>query len=207
MPGRSRSGWRFRSNLFPSFFCPVCVFALGRRAMVLLLSLGIPALLSLPYGFPRVPIWKSLGQFVYVARVNDMFWWLVEETFWPNPHQKNYHYNVIIMIAVAIVSMFFIRQWKRGMLWAMGTALILSPVLHPWYCTWILPFAAWRRNDAWQVFRSRFSPTISSGTNGFSCCRGIPSRGCAVSFSFRRSWPRFFPSGAMRRRSRRSRDR
>ena len=138
-------------KLVPLLLLPVCAFALRRRAWVLGLSLGIPALLSLPFGFPRVPIWKSLGQFIYVARVNDMFWWLIEETFWPNPHQKNYHYNVIIVIAVVVVSVFFIRRWKRGLFWSMGTALVLSPVLHPWYCTWILPFAAWRRNDAWQV--------------------------------------------------------
>ncbi len=138
-------------KLVPLLLLPVCAFALGRRMWALGLSLGLPALLSLPFGFPRVPIWQSLGQFVYVARLNDMFWWLVEDTFWRNPHQKNYHYNVIILIAVVLVSLFFIRNWKRGLLWAMGTALILSPVLHPWYCTWILPFATWRRADAWQV--------------------------------------------------------
>jgi len=138
-------------KLVPLLLLPVCVFALGRRAPALALSLGLPALLSLPFGFPRVPIWESLGRFIYVARLNDMFWWIIEDTFWPNPHQKNYHYNVIIIVAVVLVSLFFIWNWKRGLLWVMGTALILSPVLHPWYCTWILPLAAWRRVDAWQV--------------------------------------------------------
>ncbi len=138
-------------KLVPVLLLPVCVFGLGRRAWVLAVSLGVPALLSLPFGFPGVPIWKSLGRFIYVARLNDMFWWIVEDTFWPNPHQKNYHYNVIIILAVLVVSLFFIWNWKRGLLWVMGTALILSPVLHPWYCTWILPLAAWRRVDAWQV--------------------------------------------------------
>ncbi|MGI8889629.1 MAG: hypothetical protein ACR2G0_02455 [Chthoniobacterales bacterium] len=138
-------------KLVPLLLLPACVFALGRRAWVLALSLGLPALLSLPFGVPRIPIWQSLGRFIYVARINDIFWWIVEDTFWPNPHQKNYHYNVIIVIAVILVSLFFIWNWKRGLLWAMGTALILSPVLHPWYCTWILPLAAWRRTDAWQV--------------------------------------------------------
>jgi hypothetical protein len=33
----------------------------------------------------------------------------------------------------------------------LGIALILSPVLHPWYCTWILPLATWRRAFAWHV--------------------------------------------------------
>ena len=138
-------------KLVPLLLLPVCAFALGRRAIALVISLIIPALLSLPFGFPRVPIWESLGRFIYVARLNDMFWWIVEDTFWPNPHQRNYHYNVIIVVAVLVVSIFFIRNWKRGLLWVMGTALILSPVLHPWYCTWILPLAAWRRVDAWQV--------------------------------------------------------
>jgi hypothetical protein len=138
-------------KLVPVLLLPVCVFALGRRAWALALSLGIPALLSLPFGFPRVPIWQSLGRFIYVARLNDMFWWIIEETFWPNPHQKNYHYNVVIIVAVVLVSLVFLRNWQRGLLWTMGTALILSPVLHPWYCTWILPLAAWRRVDAWQV--------------------------------------------------------
>ncbi|HEY1581917.1 MAG TPA: hypothetical protein VGF73_02325 [Chthoniobacterales bacterium] len=138
-------------KLVPLLLLPLCAVALGRRAWALALSFGLPALLALPFGAPRVPIWQSLGKFIYVARLNDMFWWLIEDTFWPNPHQKNYRYNVIITVAVVVVSVFFIWNWKRGLLWVMGTALFLSPVLHPWYCTWILPFATWRRVAAWQV--------------------------------------------------------
>ena len=149
--GAAAMGAAISIKLIPLLLLPVCAFALGRRAWALGLSLGIPALLSLPFGVPQVPIWKSLGQFVYVARVNDMFWWLIEETFWPNPHQKNFSYNVVIIIAVVLVSVLFIRNWRRGLLWAMGAALILSPILHPWYITWILPLAAWRRVDSWQV--------------------------------------------------------
>jgi hypothetical protein len=33
----------------------------------------------------------------------------------------------------------------------LGIALVLSPVFHPWYCTWILPLATWRRAFAWHV--------------------------------------------------------
>ncbi len=149
--GAAALGVAISIKLIPLLLLPVCAFAIGRRAWALGLSLGIPALLSLPFGVPQVPIWQSLGKFIYVARLNDMFWWLIEETFWPNPHQKNFSYNVVIITAVVVVSLFFIRNWRRGLLWAMGTALILSPVLHPWYVTWILPLAAWRRIDAWQV--------------------------------------------------------
>lgn len=139
-------------KLVPVLLLLTCVFALGFRAIALSVSVGIPALLSTLYGYPKIDIWESLGRFVHVTRLNDLFWWLIEETVWPNPHQKNYHYNVIVIVCVVLVSLLFWRNWKRGMIWAFGIALILSPVLHPWYCTWILPLAAWRRAYTWFVF-------------------------------------------------------
>jgi hypothetical protein len=139
-------------KLVPVLLLLPCVFALGFRAVTRLVSVGIPALLSTVYGYPKINIWESLGRFAHVTRLNDLFWWLIEDTVWPNPHQKNYHYNVILIICVGLVSLLFWRNWKRGMIWAFGTALVLSPVLHPWYCAWILPLAAWRRAYAWFVF-------------------------------------------------------
>jgi alpha-1,6-mannosyltransferase len=127
------------------------VFALRRRAIVLAITLAIPVLLSLPYGFPAVPVWSSIGEFTFGGRLNDLFWWVIEETAWPNYHQVNYRYIVVIIACAAAVSFLFIRNWKRGMLWVLGIALILSPVLHPWYCTWILALATWRRAYGWHV--------------------------------------------------------
>ena len=138
-------------KLIPLLLLPLCVFALRSRSPALGLSVAIPALLSTCYGWPQLPIWDSLRRFAYVTRLNDLFWWIVEETVWPNPRQKNYHYNVVIVVVVVLLSLLFWRNWRRGLLWVMGAALILTPVLHPWYCTWILPFAAWRRVPAWQV--------------------------------------------------------
>lgn len=138
-------------KLIPVLLLPLFAIALGGRAVTLLLSLAVPALASVPFGFPRIPIWEPLLRFAHVTRTNDLFWWLIEETVWPNPHQMNYHYNAIILVVVALLSVVFVRDWRRGMLWALGTALILSPAMHPWYCTWILPLAAWRRADAWSV--------------------------------------------------------
>ena len=138
-------------KLVPVLLLLCCVFALGYRAITLAVSAAIPLSLSLLYGYPKVPIWDSLRRFAHVTRLNDLFWWLIEETVWPNPHQKNYHYNVILIFAVAVVSLLAWWNWKRAMLWVLGVALILSPVLHPWYCTWILPLATWRRAHAWHV--------------------------------------------------------
>lgn len=138
-------------KLIPLLLLPLCAFALRSRAPALLASVGVPAGLSLFYGWPRVPIWDSLRRFAYVTRLNDLFWWLIEETVWPNPRQKNYHYNVVIVTIALLLAIVFWRNWKRGLMWVLGAALILTPVLHPWYCTWILPFAAWRLVAPWQV--------------------------------------------------------
>jgi alpha-1,6-mannosyltransferase len=138
-------------NLVALLLLLVWIFALRARAIVLAISAAIPALLSLPFGFPKLPIWDSLGQFVAFNRLNDLFWWVIEETVWPNAHQRNYHYYVVLIVCVIAVSLLFVRDWKRGMLWTLGTALVLSPVFHPWYCTWILPLATWRRAYGWHV--------------------------------------------------------
>jgi len=129
----------------------IFAFALRWRAIALILSVGPPALCSLLFGFPRVQTWQPLGPVAYLSRLNDLFWWSIEDTFWPNPHQRIFHYLPIIIVCLVVVSFFFLRNWKRGTLWTLGTAVVLSPILHPWCCTWILPVAAWRRALTWQV--------------------------------------------------------
>lgn len=138
-------------NLVPALVLLLCVFALRWRALALAIGVAIPLLLSLPYGFPKIPVWNSIGEFTFGNRLNDLFLWVIEETAWPNHHQVNYRYMVVIVACAIAVSLLFMRNWRRGMLWVLGAALILSPVLHPWYCTWILPIATWRRAYAWHV--------------------------------------------------------
>jgi hypothetical protein len=75
-------------KLVPLLLLLPCLFALGYRAVCLGVSIGIPALLSTVYGYPRIDIWQSLGDFAYVTRLNDLFWWLIEETVWPNPTRR-----------------------------------------------------------------------------------------------------------------------
>jgi len=138
-------------NLVVACLLLLCVFALRSRAIVLALTALIPVLFSLAFGFPKIRIWESLGPYMQLSRLNDLFWWLIEETFWPNLHQRSFHYYPVLIVCVIAVSVLFVRNWKRGMLWALGLVLLLSPILHPWYCVWILPLAAWRRAYAWHV--------------------------------------------------------
>ena len=90
-------------------------------------------------GFPQVQTWHPLGPTGSLSRLNDLFWWVIEDIFWPNPHQRTFHYLPIIIVCLIAVSLFFIHDWRRGMLWVLGMAVVLSPVLYPWSSTWILP--------------------------------------------------------------------
>ncbi len=138
-------------NVVAASLLLLCVFALRWRAVVLVVTASIPMLFALPFGFPKVRIWDSLAQLTQLSRLNDLFWWLIEDTIWPNPHQRSFHYLPIMIVCVVAVSFLFVRNWKRGMIWVMGTVLALSPILYPWYCTWILPLATWRRVYGWHV--------------------------------------------------------
>jgi hypothetical protein len=138
-------------NIVAASFLLLCLFALRWRAVVLPLAGIIPVICALPFGFPKTRIWDSLVQLTQLSRLNDLSWWLIEDTFWPNPHQRSFHYLHIMIACVVAVSFLFVRNWKRGMIWVLGTVLALSPILYPWYCTWILPLATWRRAYGWHV--------------------------------------------------------
>jgi len=38
---------------------------------------------------------------------------------------------------------------ERALLWTLGTGMILTPTLHPWYVLWMLPMATLRGSRAW----------------------------------------------------------
>ena len=137
-------------KVIPALLLPLLVFHLRGRFVALLPGLAIPPLLALAYGFPQVDILANLRDFANVTRTNDFLWWAVEP-LWPNPGEKNLGYNLAIAGWTALAGWVFRHHWRRGALWVLGGALVLSPVVHAWYLTWVLPLAAWRRAHAWFI--------------------------------------------------------
>jgi hypothetical protein len=115
-----------------------------------LLALAVPFSLAFFYGGWKV-VAKPLNDFAQVARFNDLVWWLFERAL-GRTFGDNVRYNVVIALAVLVLTFVFRKDWRRGALWVFGAAIVLSPVLHPWYATWILPIACWRGARAWTVF-------------------------------------------------------
>ena len=132
-------------KIVPIVLLPVWAFALRARAWLLAVSLAIPALLTLPYGGPGIVL-KSARDFGDITRFNELLVWI-----FPNPWQRNWPVNTLLCATIAVIVVRFRHDWQRSALWVLGAALVLSPVLHPWYATWILPLAIWRRQPAWTV--------------------------------------------------------
>ncbi len=147
--------WQFASVLclaiavslkfVPAILVPVWAIALGSRAWMLALCAALPAALAIPFGGIATTLQPFRG-FAEVTRFNELLVWI-----FPNPWQRNWPVNTVLCIVTAVILVRFRRDWPRCALWILGAALILSPVLHPWYATWILPLAIWRRQPAWTV--------------------------------------------------------
>ncbi len=137
-------------KLIPVFLLPAWICALGWRSGVLALTLAVPAALSSIYGGMQTVLGPLLA-FADVTRFNDLTWWIVEAITIPNPFQRNWPFTVALAVGVLIATIRFRADWRRCGFWSLGLALVLSPVFHPWYATWILPLACWRRVHAWSV--------------------------------------------------------
>ena len=134
----------------PIVLLPVWAMALGRRSIALGLAVAVPLGLALPYGGIDV-VTQTLRGYMNVARFNDLSWWAVERLLWANPEHRNLRYAVILAVTVLILAWVFRKDWRRGALWSMGAALIMAPLLQPWYVTWVLPFACWRKAWPWFI--------------------------------------------------------
>ena len=150
----TRANWQLASvaclsaaiafKLVPAILLPVWAFALGKRAWLLALCV-LPAALAIPFGGIAITL-QPLRDFADVSRFNELLVWI-----FPNPWQRNWPANTLLCATVAAIVVRFRKDWPRSALWALGATLVLSPVLHPWYATWILPLAIWRHQPAWTV--------------------------------------------------------
>ena len=111
--GRSRWGFALGAGValgIAMAFRPVCIvlflpslFALRRYSIALTAAIALPVALASAFHFS---FWKDLfGDFGHVSRLNDLFWWLIEDTILPNWHQQHYRYDVIILIVSATIAL------------------------------------------------------------------------------------------------------
>ena len=144
-------------KIAPLALLPVWVVALRswrRVAMLAPVAFAPLAVSALAYGFPWVPVFATLRQFGVGFRVNDPVWWLLAAMGGSHRSENNVLPGGCALVAGAALAYGFRHDWRRGLLWVWGAALLLSPVVHAWYVVWVLPLAAWRGQGAraWFVF-------------------------------------------------------
>ena len=81
-------------------FRPVCgvlliptLFALRRYSIALTAAIAVPVTFAFAFRFSFPP--DLFGDFVHISRLNDLFWWLIEDTVFPNWHQQHYRLSLI----------------------------------------------------------------------------------------------------------------
>ena len=94
---------------------------------------------------------QPLLAFADVTRFNDLVWGWIEALTVHNPYGRNWPFTLTLACAVSVIAWKFRADWRRSAFWVLGAALLLSPVLHPWYVIWILPLAVWRGQIAWTI--------------------------------------------------------
>ncbi|MEM1157032.1 MAG: glycosyltransferase family 2 protein [Verrucomicrobiota bacterium] len=112
---------------------------------------GICALLPLLFGcailFYGIPLHipgSDSGNFVMTARSAEFIPGIIEK-IWPDSHRMNQLFTVPLALG-CLVLIAKGRSWVKVAEWFFFLLLILSPAVHAWYFTWLIPFAVASRN-------------------------------------------------------------
>ncbi len=108
-------------------------------ALPLLIGWGI-----LFYGHPLPLPGTESSNFVLTARSAEFIPGIVEQV-WPASHRMNYLFTLPLIVACLCLILRG-RRWVPVAEWFFFLLLILSPAVHAWYFTWLIPFAVASRN-------------------------------------------------------------
>ncbi len=137
-------GLSILSKIFPVILVPLFLGRTPPRTWVVLG--GVLVLSVLPFLAPGVDPSYSLRTYVATWRGNDvLFAGLLHITGHPATAKA------AALVVIALVALACLRRGaaiETTVLAMMTATLLLAPVLHPWYVTWLVPFLAVRPNPA-----------------------------------------------------------
>ncbi|WP_420449700.1 hypothetical protein [Candidatus Palauibacter sp.] len=110
----------------------------------------VPVLLYVPYMGAGSGLFDGLRTYADVWAFNGGLYRVLERL--PG------HPDLAKWIGASTVGIIALRaalhRWplERALLWTIGSAILLSPTLHPWYLLWVLPFACLSVSRGWLLF-------------------------------------------------------
>lgn len=113
----------------------------------------LAAVFYLPFALGDVSALGSLGAFAKTWRGNDLvFGWILQEPVTEASLALAKKWCAVIVLGVWLLAMASRRSLPSVYGWVVGVALLVSPVVHPWYVIWLLPAAILVRQPAWWVW-------------------------------------------------------
>ena len=103
--------------------------------------------LYLPYMSAGPELWRGLSTFAEHWRFQEGAFAVLEWII-PGARAPRVAAGLIVLSVIAWTT------WRgydpeKALFWILGTGLLLSHTVHPWYVLWALPFAALRRSRGW----------------------------------------------------------
>lgn len=113
---------------------------------------AVAAAFYLPFWLGGVNVLGSLGVYAAKWRANDFLFSFILTGPEPPSEAALLHAKRVAAVAVAAVWILVLlrrRSLPSAYSWIVGTALLVSPVVHPWYLTWLLPALLFLPHAAW----------------------------------------------------------
>lgn len=120
----------------------------GRSLRVLAAFALVGALVGVPYASSGVAnMFEGLLTYAEHWRFNAGLYRVLEWALVSSMLAKTMAAVVVLFVVINSVR----NRWslERTIFWVTGTALVLSPTVHPWYLLWMVPLAAVRPNRGW----------------------------------------------------------
>lgn len=135
----------FLSKLFPLMLFPLLLRKQRRWPYLLLLVLTV--LFYLPFLGSDTRLFTGLSVYTRTWEANASIFYMLKELF-GSPHTAKL-VIASMFLAVYVYSYRSISDFEVACFIVLGSFLIFSPTLHPWYILWMIPFLVLRFDRAW----------------------------------------------------------
>jgi alpha-1,6-mannosyltransferase len=142
------------NKFLPLFLLP---FMLGRKKIAaILLFVAVSALFYAPFLSAGIKLFQSLGIYIehwfFNASLYDLFYWVFND----KTAAQSLSAALFLLIITGMFVWYIRKDFdERGqalyqvVFTGLGSFLLLTPVVHPWYVCWIVPLLVVLPNRAW----------------------------------------------------------
>jgi alpha-1,6-mannosyltransferase len=116
----------------------------------LLCGVVMLALLAVQFYTPDLRMLDGIRQYYQKWWFNDSLFSLLRSAFGSAEYARRFGIGFTVLVMLfCLIARFDVY---RSLLYIFGTVLLFSPVVHPWYVCWVIPFLVFHQSRAWMFF-------------------------------------------------------